>query len=199
MRRRSELDNGPAPISVSQWNTGRVAIVAEPRGRALRYPRRVAEYLCYTDGSCKAGDGAPGGFGFCIKPPQGLPIEGYGKAFDTLAKIMEYRAVAEALAALPEGVRAVVFSDNQSLVDNLEKRLRDWQANGFGKVDTDIVESVRAIASSIADKGLVVRFQWVRSHNGNAGNERADQLAAQGAREAKAELEAARPALRRRR
>lgn len=159
----------------------------------------MAEYLCYTDGSCKAGDGAPGGFGFCIKPPQGLPIEGYGKAFDTLAKIMEYRAVAEALGALPEGVRAVVFSDNQSLVDNLEKRLRDWQANGFGKVDTDIVESVRAIASSIADKGLVVRFQWVRSHNGNAGNERADQLAAQGAREAKAELEAARPALRRRR
>ncbi|MBL8717776.1 MAG: hypothetical protein JNL79_17470, partial [Myxococcales bacterium] len=109
----------------------------------------MAEYLCYTDGSCKAGDGAPGGFGFCIKPPKGLPIEGYGKAWDTLAKIMEYRAVAEALAALPDGVQATVFSDNQSLVDNLEKRLRDWQANGFARVDSDVVESVRAIASSI--------------------------------------------------
>jgi len=159
----------------------------------------VAEYLCYTDGSCKAGDGAPGGFGFCIKPPKGLPIEGYGKAWDTLAKIMEYRAVAEALAALPDGVQATVFSDNQSLVDNLEKRLRDWQANGFARVDSDVVESVRAIASSIGDKGLSVRFQWVRAHNGNAGNERADQLAAQGAREAKAELEAARPPIRRKR
>lgn len=159
----------------------------------------MAEYLCYTDGSCKAGDGAPGGFGFCIKPPKGLPIEGYGKAWDTLAKIMEYRAVAEALAALPDGVEAVVFSDNQSLVDNLEKRLRDWQANGFARVDSDVVESVRAIASSITDKALSVRFQWVRAHNGNAGNERADQLAAQGAREAKAELEAARPPVRRRR
>lgn len=159
----------------------------------------MAEYLCYTDGSCKAGDGAPGGFGFCIKPPKGLPIEGYGKAWDTLAKIMEYRAVAEALAALPDGVQATVFSDNQSLVDNLEKRLRDWQANGFARVDSDVVESVRAIASSIGDKGLSVRFQWVRAHNGNAGNERADQLAAQGAREAKAELEAARPPIRRKR
>jgi ribonuclease HI len=37
----------------------------------------------------------------------------------------------------------------------------------------------------------------VRSHNGNAGNERADQLAAQGARQAKAEL-AAEEELRRR-
>lgn len=159
----------------------------------------MAEYLCYTDGSCKAVDGAPGGFGFCIKPPQGSPIEGHGKAKNTLAKIMEYRAVAEALAALPEGVSAVVFSDNQALVDNLEKRLRDWQASGFVRVDPDIVESVRAIASSITKKAISVRFQWVRAHNGNAGNERADQLAAQGAREARAEIEAARSPARRRR
>ncbi len=158
----------------------------------------VAEYLCYTDGSCKAVDGAPGGFGFCIKPPRGPLIEGHGKARDTLAKIMEYQAVAGALAALPDGVSAVVFSDNQSLVDNLEKRLRDWQASGFSKVDPHVVEIVRAIASSITDKALTVRFQWVRAHNGNAGNERADQLAAQGAREARAELEAARSPARRR-
>jgi ribonuclease HI len=38
----------------------------------------------------------------------------------------------------------------------------------------------------------------VRAHNGNAGNERADALAAQGAREAKAELAAAEPRRRRR-
>jgi ribonuclease HI len=33
-----------------------------------------------------------------------------------------------------------------------------------------------------------MRWQWVRGHNENAGNERADQLAVQGAREARAEL-----------
>ncbi len=155
------------------------------------------EYLCYTDGSCKAGDGAPGGWGFFVKPPQGEPLEGYGKAVDTLAKIMEYRAVAEALAVLPHGAVAVVFSDNQSLVENLEKKLRDWRTSGFAKVDPLVVESVRRIDACMTENELVVRFQWVRAHNGNVGNERADQLAAQGAREAKADLAALKPRARR--
>jgi ribonuclease HI len=145
------------------------------------------EYLCYTDGSCKAGEGAPGGWGFFVKPPSGAPLEGYGKARGTLSKIMEYRAVAEALAALPDHVSAVVFSDNQSLVENLAKNLETWRLRAFAKVDPLIVESVRRIAESIVAKNLVVRWSWVRGHNGNAGNERADALAAQGAREAKAE------------
>lgn len=148
-------------------------------------------YLCYTDGSCKAAAGAPGGWGFCIKPPAGAPIEGYGKAKGTLAKVMEYRAVAEALAVLPDDASATVFSDNQSLVENLARNLGTWRENGFAKVDPFVVESVRRIDASITHKRLTVTWQWVRAHNGNAGNERADALAAQGAREAKAELQGA--------
>ena len=151
------------------------------------------EYLCYTDGSCKAAEGAPGGWGFCIKPPSGEPLEGYGKAREALAKVMEYRAVAEALAALPQDVSAVVFSDNEALIENLSKKLETWRSNAFAKVDPLIVESVRRIDATITEKRLAVRWQWVRAHNGNAGNERADALAAQGAREAKAELKAEPP------
>jgi ribonuclease HI len=143
------------------------------------------EYLCYTDGSCKSGDAAPGGWGFCVKPPAGAAIEGYGKARDTHAKVMEYRAVAEALAALPDGVSAIVFSDNQSMVANLEA----GRLEALAKEDPLLAESTRRIAQSLREKRLVVSWRWVRAHNGNAGNERADALAAQGAREAKAELE----------
>jgi ribonuclease HI len=100
---------------------------------------------------------------------------------------MEYQAVAEALAVLPDGASAVVLSDNQSLVESLGKQLESWRARDFAKVDPLVVESARRIDAAITSKALVVRWQWVRAHNGNAGNERADALAAQGAREAKAE------------
>lgn len=140
----------------------------------------VTEWMCWTDGSCKS-EGA-GGWGFVVKSPAGETTEGHGSAQRTLAKIMEYQAVAEALAVVPDGARVVVFADNQSLVEGLSKRLAAWRSNGCANVDEAIVESVRRIAARDVD----VRFQWVRGHNENAGNERADALAAQGAREAKA-------------
>lgn len=157
------------------------------RSDPLSFRGMGRDWLVYTDGSAKAGEGGPGGWGFCARGPDDVR-EGYGKATGTLAKVMEYRAVAEALAALPGGVSATVFSDNLSLVENMQRKLDVWRQNGFAKVDATIVDSVRAIATAIEEKNLRVTWQWLKSHNGNAGNERADQLAAQGAREAKADL-----------
>jgi ribonuclease HI len=155
------------------------------------------EYHCYTDGSCKAAGGAPGGWGFVIKQPGQAALEGYGSAMGTLAKVMEYRAVAEALLALPAGATATVFCDNLSLVENMLRNRANWRRCDFANVDPSIVESARSIDASIREKQLVMRWQWLRAHNGNAGNERADALAAQGAREANTELTARRTRQRR--
>src|ERR1700761_4428216 len=119
------------------------------------------DWLVYTDGSAKAGEGGPGGWGFAMRGP-GLDDrrEGYGKATGTMAKVMEYRAVAEALTALPDGVSATVFSDNLSLVENMTKKLDVWRQSAFAKVDPLVVESVRRIAATIHAKNSRVTWQW---------------------------------------
>jgi ribonuclease HI len=147
------------------------------------------EFFCYTDGSCKPGEEAPGGWGFCIKTRSGPHCEGHGSATRTLAKIMEYMAVAEALQALPAGAKATVFSDNQSLIENCQRRLDGWRQSGWKKVDPAIVGIVQRIDFLISSKKLALTWQWIRGHHGNPGNDRADALAVQGAREAKAALE----------
>ena len=101
---------------------------------------------------------------------------------------MEYRAVAEALSVLPDEVNATVFSDSRSLVLNLANKLADWRTSAFANVDPQIVPEVRRIDAAINEKRLRVRWQWLKAHNGNAANERADALARQGAREAKDDL-----------
>jgi len=106
---------------------------------------------------------------------------------------MEYTAVAEALEALPEGVEATVFSDNQALVENCRKHLDGWRQSGWTKADPTIVQILKRIDAQITGKRLVLTWRWVRGHNGNAGNSRADDLAALGAREALAALKAAPP------
>jgi len=50
-----------------------------------------------------------------------------------------------------------------------------------------IAESARRIDATIAEKRRVVRWRWIHGRSGNAGNERADALAREGARAARAE------------
>lgn len=153
-----------------------------------------ATWHCYTDGACKPGVvGAPGGWGYVLRTAGAPDTEGHGAVVGTEAKGMEVRAIAEALARLPAGASVVVYSDNQPLVQSLVNDLETWRRRDFARVDPAVVEWLRALDGHVVAKALDVRWQWVRGHGGNAGNTRADELAALGAREAKAELARSRP------
>lgn len=155
---------------------------------------RVGTWHCYTDGACKPGVfGAPGGWGYVLRTAGAPDTEGHGAVVGTAAKVMEVRAIAEALAMVPRGASVVVYSDNQPLVESLVKNLEAWRLRDFAKADPAVVEWLRALDGHVVGKALGVRWQWVRGHAGNVGNTRADELAALGAREAKAELARVRP------
>ena len=129
--------------------------------------------------------GSIGGWGFFIKKSDKTTIEGSGYAVKTNSKIMEYTAIEKALEALPEESDATVFSDSQSAIEICSKTLKIYAENGWKNVDTQILEILQNIHSLIEDKSLLITWQWVRSHNGNAGNERADELASEAVRSIK--------------
>ncbi|MGZ3789223.1 MAG: RNase H family protein [Bacteriovorax sp.] len=142
-------------------------------------------YLCYTDGGCRVSERSPGGWGVYIRPPKGEPIEQFGGALDTNSTTMELTAVKVALGLLPQGAKATVFSDSQEVLSYCEKSIPIWRENGWKNLPSQFESMLREINSYLEEKNLKITWTWIRSHNGNPGNERADQLADHGARDAK--------------
>lgn len=145
-------------------------------------------YFCYTDGGCRVSERNPGGWGVYIKTPHDGPIEKYGGVLDTNSSIMELTAVKEALLLLPVGVKATLYSDSQQSLLLCEKSIPIWRENGWISTPKDLAPILREISDIMAQKNLKMTWKWIRSHNGNLGNERADALADQGAREVKRTL-----------
>lgn len=146
-------------------------------------------YFCYTDGACKKGEKPFGGWGLFIKCPEGTDVERHGGAPKTSSSVMEMTAIAEALEWLPSDSRAVIFSDSKSALDYCERWIGIWKKSDWRNAELEVAAISKRIDSSLTSKKLSIDWKWIRSHNGNPGNERADALAALGMREAQSTLE----------
>jgi ribonuclease HI len=142
-------------------------------------------YFCYTDGGCRVSDRNPGGWGVYIRTPKGETIEKFGGALDTNPTMMELMAIKEALNILPQGIPVTIFSDSQEVLNFCEKSIPVWQSNEWKNTPRIFDSILREISKILEEKKLKITWTWIKSHNGNVGNERADQLADQGARDAK--------------
>jgi len=142
-------------------------------------------YFCYTDGACKKSKDSPGGWGIHIKCPNGEFIDQSGSAVKTTVSAMELTAISQALEHLPASASAVIFSDSKSALNFCSVQLPLWRRHNWLTCKDPNIELLRNIDRLILEKSLKIEWTWLRSHNGNTGNERADELAAEGARAAK--------------
>ena len=138
--------------------------------------------IVYADGGCDPNPG-PGGWGVVIQAPDGT-VELCGGERATTNNRMELTAAISALEHFPEGAQIEMRCDSQYVVKSVTEWMRGWKARGWrtatGPVkNVDLMQRLDALASA-----RDVRWTWVRGHAGEAGNERADRLAAQGRREA---------------
>lgn len=133
--------------------------------------------VVYTDGSCRRNPG-PGGWGILIRC--GVEEEElYGGEEYTTNNRMELMAVIKAIEYIKEPKHITIYTDSEYVERGINNRLSkhrrmEWKmGNGKPIKNADLWMKL--------DKVLAGRKQvfvkWVRGHNGNKGNERADKLA----------------------
>lgn len=132
--------------------------------------------MIYTDGACRGNPG-PGGWGVILSRGKQYK-ELYGGESATTNNRMELTAAIKALQALKRPLPVTVYTDSKYLILGITQWLPKWKAKGWRKSDGKPVENIDLWKTldelvSVHD----VQWSWVKGHNGDPGNERADALA----------------------
>jgi len=127
--------------------------------------------IYYTDGSCSPNPG-PGGFSV-IKDMQPC-IAGYEHASTNIR--MEGKAL---IAAMKDagGDTCEIFTDSEFWINVITKWAPNWEANGWKKKGGEIknLEIVKEACELYQESQATLT--WVRGHEGDPGNELADEWA----------------------
>ena len=130
----------------------------------------------YTDGAC-SGNPGPGGWGAYIDN-SGIVTELSGREEDTTNNRMELKAVIEALNSFETKTNLNLYTDSKYVMDGSSKWIENWKRNGW---KTAQKKAVKNQDLWIELDNLVnfhqIKWVWVKGHDGNYGNERADYLA----------------------
>ena len=135
--------------------------------------------IIHTDGAC-SGNPGPGGWGAVLQY-NGTVKELKGGAALTTNNKMELTAAIEALNALKRPLAVELHTDSSYVKDGLTKWIHGWKKNGWRTADKKPVKNVELWqALDTAVQRHTIKWHWVKGHNGDEMNERADALANEG-------------------
>ncbi len=138
--------------------------------------------VIYTDGACKGNPG-PGGWGAVLRSGS-HEKHLHGGAEHTTNNRMEISAVIHALKALRQASSVELWTDSQYVQKGVTEWLEGWKKRGWKTASKEPVKN--ADLWQELDELLPkhqISWHWVRGHNGDPGNELADQLANRGVEE----------------
>ncbi len=137
-------------------------------------PGKVVEV--WTDGGCKPNPG-PGGWA-AVMTFRGVVKELSGADPVTTNNRMELTAAAMALETLKRPCHVVIHTDSQYVRNGITRWSTGWVRKGWRSSTGDPVANIDLWKRILeAAKVHRVDWRWVRGHDGNAMNERADRLA----------------------
>jgi len=133
----------------------------------------------YTDGAC-SGNPGPGGWG-AVLTYRGREKEICGGEPATTNNRMELMAAIQALETLTRPASVHLYTDSVYVRSGITSWLASWKRNGWltsakqPVKNADLWQRLEAAAAPHQ-----VQWRWVKGHNGDPGNERADALANRG-------------------
>nr|WP_281016987.1 MULTISPECIES: ribonuclease HI [unclassified Minwuia] len=134
------------------------------------------EVEIWTDGAC-SGNPGPGGWGAVLRFGDREKELSGGEA-QTTNNRMELRAAIESLNALKRPCDVLLHTDSRYVMDGITDWIRGWKARGWKTAAKKPVKNADLWQElDAANSRHRVRWHWVKGHAGDAGNERADQLA----------------------
>ena len=105
----------------------------------------------------------------------------FGGALETTNNRMELQAVIEALAILKEACDIDLHIDSSYVKDGITSWIHGWKKNNWrtaAKKPVKNVELWQELDRQVARH--TIEWHWVKGHSGDAGNEKADELANRG-------------------
>jgi len=130
----------------------------------------------YTDGACRGNPG-PGGWGALLISGKHQKTM-HGGTPETTNNRMELTAAIEALNALKGRSNVILYTDSKYVMDGINDWMPNWKKRGWKTAAKKPVKNKdlwQALDEAI--QGHDIDWRWVKGHNGNPGNEKADELA----------------------
>ncbi len=133
----------------------------------------------HTDGAC-SGNPGPGGWGVLLSNGA-KQKELFGGEPETTNNRMELLAAIKGLEALKTACRVTLITDSVYVRDGITKWIHGWRRNGWRTAAKKPVKNEDLWQRlDTAQSRHEMEWRWVKGHAGDAGNERADELARKG-------------------
>ncbi|NJO61864.1 MAG: ribonuclease HI [Richelia sp. RM2_1_2] len=133
----------------------------------------------YTDGAC-TGNPGPGGWGVVVYFDDGSVHEIGDGTTKTTNNRMEMQAAIAALEFLESSGQSkpiTLYTDSEYLINCVTKWVKGWKRKGWKKADGKPVLNQDLLETLDNLNNQQIKWQHVRGHAGNIGNERCDTIA----------------------
>ena len=135
--------------------------------------------IIYTDGACRGNPG-PGGWGVLIENGESSK-QLYGGDISTTNNKMELTAAIMALKEIKEPCEIILYTDSKYVLQGIEEWIHNWKKRDWRGANKKPVKNIDLWKKldELRDEHNI-KWNWVKGHSGDPGNETADMLANRG-------------------